>query len=77
MLPRKYKVWSYKFILYPRVMWPLKMCEVHLSMADKMDRLANLFIRKWLGLPKCLSEAGLFGRIMLQLPLRSIQGYRL
>ncbi|KAL2095427.1 hypothetical protein ACEWY4_010146 [Coilia grayii] len=76
-LPGKYKVWSYQFILYPRVMWPLKMCTVPSSVADKMDRLANSFIKKWLGLPRYLSDVGLFGRNMLQLPLRSIsQGYR-
>ncbi|XP_024919557.1 uncharacterized protein LOC112488290 [Cynoglossus semilaevis] len=52
--PRLYKVWSYQFILYPRVMWPLKMSEVSLSVVDKMGRLANSFIRKWLGLPRSL-----------------------
>lgn len=76
-LPGKYKVWSYQFILYPRVMWPLKMCKVPSSVADKMDRLANLFIKKWLGLPRCLSDVGLFDRNTLQLPLQSLsQGYR-
>ncbi|XP_039516167.1 receptor-type tyrosine-protein phosphatase beta-like [Pimephales promelas] len=76
-LPGKYKVWSYQFILYPRVMWPLKMSEVPSSVANKMDELANSFIRKWLGLPRCLSEVGLFGRNTLQLPLRSIGlGYK-
>lgn len=34
-LPGKYKVWSYHFILYPRVVWPLKMCEVPSSVADQ------------------------------------------
>ncbi len=72
-LPGKYKVWSYQFILYPRVMWPLKMSEVPSSVADKLDGLANSFIRKWLGLP----DVGLFGRNTLQLPLRSIGlGYK-
>lgn len=76
-LPGKYKVWSYQFILYPRVMWPLKMSEVPSSVADKLDGLANSFIRKWLGLPRCLSDVGLFGRNTLQLPLRSIGlGYK-
>lgn len=76
-LPGKYKAWSYQFILYPRVMWPLKMSEVPSSLVDKMDRLANSFIRKWLGLPRCLSDVGLFGRNTLQLPLRSIGlGYK-
>ncbi|KAK0146566.1 hypothetical protein N1851_014105 [Merluccius polli] len=42
-----------------------------------MDGLANSSIRKWLGLPRCLSDVGLFGRNMLQLPLRSIGlGYK-
>ena len=76
-LPGKYKVWCYQFILYQRVMWPLKMSEIPSSVVSKMDGLANSFIRKWLGLPRCLSDAGLFGRNMLQLPLRSISlGYK-
>ncbi len=76
-LPGKYKVWCYQFILYQRVMWPLKMSEIPSSAVSKMDGLANSFIRKWLGLPRCLSEVGLFGRNTLQLPLRSISlGYK-
>ncbi|KAL6489820.1 hypothetical protein MHYP_G00001650 [Metynnis hypsauchen] len=75
-LPGKYKVWCYQFTLYRRVMWPLKMSEIPSSTVSKMDGKANSFIRKWLGLPRCLSEAGLFGRNMLQLPLKSLQlGY--
>lgn len=73
-LPGKYKVWCYQAILYQRVMWPLKMSEIPLSVVNKMDGLANSFIRKWLGLPRCFSEVGLFGRNTLQLPLRSISG---
>ena len=58
-------------------MWPLKMSDVPSSVVDKMDGLANSSIRKWLGLPRCLSDVGLFGRNMLQLPLRSIGlGYK-
>lgn len=40
-LPCKYKVWSYQFILYPRVMWPLKLTDIPSTVADKTDRLAN------------------------------------
>lgn len=50
-IPVKYMVWCYQFILYQRVMCPLKMSEVPSSVVSKMDGLANLFIRKWLGLP--------------------------
>lgn len=74
---KKKKVWCYQAILYQRVMWPLKMSEIPSSVVNKMDGLANSLIRKWLGLPRCFSEVGLFGRNTLQLPLRSIiVGYK-
>lgn len=42
-----------------------------------MDRKANTFLRKWLGLLRCFSETGLFGRNILQLPFHSISlGYK-
>ncbi|KAJ8393342.1 hypothetical protein AAFF_G00062430 [Aldrovandia affinis] len=76
-LPRKHKVWCYHFTLYPRVMWPLKLCEVTSSAVSRMEAKANSFICKWLGLPRCFSAAGLYGRNSLQLPLKSITlGYR-
>ncbi|KAJ8398944.1 hypothetical protein AAFF_G00416110 [Aldrovandia affinis] len=52
-LPGKHKVWCYHFTLYPRVMWPLKLCEVTSSAVSRMEAKANSFIRKWLGLPRC------------------------
>lgn len=76
-LPGKLKVWCYQFTLYQRLMWPLKVCEITSSTVMKMDAKANSFIRKWLGLPRCLSNIGLFGKCTLQLPLMSISlGYR-
>ncbi|CAM4420094.1 unnamed protein product [Leuciscus chuanchicus] len=76
-LPGKFKIWSYQFTLYRRLMWPLKICEITTSTVQKMDSKANNYIRKWLGLPRSLSTVGLFGRNALQLPLRSILlGYR-
>ena len=59
-------------------MWPLKMCEITASTVKTLDAKANSYLRKWLGLPRCLSDAALFGRNALQLPLKSITtGYRL
>lgn len=71
-LPRKYKVWCYHFILFLRVMWPLKLCEVTSSPVSRMDAKANSFICRWLGLPQCFSAAGLYRWNLLQLPLKSI-----
>ncbi|XP_074530869.1 LOW QUALITY PROTEIN: interferon-induced very large GTPase 1-like [Halichoeres trimaculatus] len=76
-LPGKFKVWCFNFTLHPRIMWPLKLCEVTSSAVSKMDAKASSFIRKWLGLPRCHSSASLYGKNILQLPLKSITvGYR-
>ncbi len=76
-LPGKFKVWCYHFTLYPRVMWPLKLCEVTSSAVSRMEAKTNSFIHKWLGLPRCFSAAGLYGWNSLQLPLKSITlGYK-
>lgn len=77
-IPGKYKVWCFQFTLYQRVMWPLKMSEITSTTVIKLDAKANNYIRKWLGLPRCLSDAALFSLNDLQLPLKTISaGYRL
>ncbi len=60
-LPGKHKVWCYQHTLYQCVMWPLKICKVPMSEVSRMDSLANRYIRRWMGLPRCFSDAGLFG----------------
>ena len=34
--------------------------------------MINSFIRKWLGVPRCLSGAALYGKGILELPLSSL-----
>ncbi|KAJ8334019.1 hypothetical protein SKAU_G00413380 [Synaphobranchus kaupii] len=76
-LPGNLVIWCYQFTLYQRLMWPLKLSEIASTAVLKMDSKANNYIRKWLGLPRCLSNVALFGRNTLQLPLRSLYlGYR-
>ena len=73
----KFKVWCYQFTLYHRLMWPLKLNDITMTMVLKLEAKANNYIRKWLGLPQCLSNTALFGRNTLQLPLQSISlGYK-
>lgn len=56
-------------------MWLL--CEIPLSTVSRLNGKANSFIRKWLGLPRCLSETGIFRKNMLQLALQSVtMGYK-
>lgn len=37
-----------------------------------MYSISTSYIRKWLGIPPCLSDAGLFGKNIQKLPLKSI-----
>ncbi len=76
-LPGKLKVWCYQFTLLQWVMWPLKVSVIPSSLTSRMDTISNTYIRKWLGLPHCFSDTGLFGKNALQLPLKSINlGYK-
>lgn len=68
---------EYTSVLSDRQMWPLKVTEIPSSAASRMDGIANLYIRKWLGLLRCFSDINLFGKNILHLPLKSISlGYK-
>ncbi|KAL1282810.1 hypothetical protein QQF64_001613 [Cirrhinus molitorella] len=71
-LPGKLKLWCYQFGLLPRLLWPLTMYEVSLSHANLMERLVNTYVRKWLGLPKCVSSVSLYSKGALLLPISSL-----
>ncbi|TWW63624.1 hypothetical protein D4764_03G0006320 [Takifugu flavidus] len=43
-----------------------------LSHANRLERLVNVQVRKWLGLPRCLSSIGLYGNGVLSLPISSL-----
>ncbi|KAL0189460.1 hypothetical protein M9458_016559, partial [Cirrhinus mrigala] len=78
LLPAKFKVWCYQFTLFHRLLWPLKLCDITSSTVLKMDAKANNYIRKWLGLPRCLSTSALFGKNILRLLMKTISlGYKL
>ncbi|TWW54580.1 hypothetical protein D4764_0274410 [Takifugu flavidus] len=71
-LPGKLKLWCFQFGLLPRLMWPISIYEVTLSHANRLERLVNAQVRKWLGLPRCLSSIGLYGSGVLSLPISSL-----
>ncbi|KAK7910436.1 hypothetical protein WMY93_015120 [Mugilogobius chulae] len=54
-----------------------RLCEITTTTVLKMDAKASSYIRKWLGLPRCLATSALFGRNILKLPTKSITlGYK-
>ena len=71
-LPGKLKLWCLQFGLFPRLMWPLAVYEIPITTAEKMEKLVSFYIRKWLGVPRCLSTVALYGKGILQLPITSL-----
>ena len=72
-LSGKFKVWILQYGLYPRVMWPISMYEIAVSRMEKIEQRCNVYIRKWLGLPKMLNTSALYTKKgPLTLPLPSI-----
>jgi hypothetical protein len=71
-LPGKLKAWCLQFGLLPRVLWPLALYEVPISTVEKMERGVTGYLKKWLGVPRCLTTIGLYGDGVLKLPLTSL-----
>ena len=71
-LPGRLKLWCFQFGLLPRLMWPLTVYEIPISKVEKLERVVSSFVRKWLGLPRCLTSVALYGRGTLSLPISSI-----
>ena len=62
-----------QFGLYPRLGWPLLMYEIALTRVEAIERLCNIHIRKWLGLPRTTNNSALYrSKGALQLPITSI-----
>ncbi|MDG2555426.1 reverse transcriptase family protein, partial [Vibrio parahaemolyticus] len=61
-LPGKLKLWCLQFGLYPRLMWPLSIYEIPISVVERIERSVSSYIRKWLGAPRCLSSVALYGK---------------
>ena len=72
LLPGKLKLWCLQFGLLPRLMWPLTVYEIPMTKVEKLERTVSSYIKKWLGLPRCLSNIGLYGHCALELPISSL-----
>ncbi len=53
-------------------MWPLTVYKVLITKIEKLERTVGSYIKKWLELPRCLSNIGLYGRSALELPVSSL-----
>jgi len=72
-LPGKFKSWIYQHGLLPRLVWPLMVNEIPVSLVEQLEQAVSKHIRRWLGLPPSFSSIGLYGRCTkLQMPLTSL-----
>ncbi|XP_061185889.1 uncharacterized protein LOC133193994 [Saccostrea echinata] len=72
-LPGKYKAWIYQHGILPRLLWPLLVYDVPLTIVEGMETIASRYLRRWLGVPRSFSSVGLYSSgTKLQLPLKSI-----
>lgn len=49
-----------QFMLIPRLLWPLLIYDVSNSMVEATEKKIRTAIRKWLGVPPCLSDVALY-----------------
>lgn len=60
--------------LLPRILWPLQLYEVPLTMVEVLERKLTTLLKRWLGLPKSLSSAVLYGSTnVLKLPIHGLK----
>ena len=72
-LPGRFKVWCMQNSLFPRLHWPLTLYEVALTRVERIQQRCNVYIRKWLGLPRMTSCAAIYSnKGPLDLPIPSI-----
>ncbi|XP_053339380.1 uncharacterized protein LOC128510861, partial [Clarias gariepinus] len=72
-LPGKFKTWIYQYGVLPRILWPLLVYEVPMSIVEMLERTISKFLRRWLGLPRSLSSIALYGHsTILQLPISGL-----
>ncbi|KAL3976498.1 mitochondrial import inner membrane translocase subunit TIM8 [Sarotherodon galilaeus] len=74
-LPGRFKAWIYQHSILPRILWPLLVYTVPITTVESLERKISGFLRKWLGLPRSLTSAALYGASnSLQLPFSGLTG---
>ena len=59
--PGRFKVWLYRHSPLPRILWPILMYEVPMTIVIAFERRFSNYLQRWLDLPRTLSSAALYG----------------
>ena len=69
----RFKAWIYQHTVLPRILWPLLVYDSPMTIVEAMQRKINNYLRRWLGFPRSLSSATLYGfSNALQLPFKGL-----
>ena len=69
----RFKAWVYQHVVLQKMLWPLVIYEFASYNVKKQEKRINSRLRRWLGLPKCLSRATLYGNSnTLKLPFKRL-----
>ena len=72
-LPGQFKAWLFQYAVLPRILWPLLFDDIPITTVESLERAISNRLRRWLGLPRCLSGAALYGNSnALRLPCSSL-----
>ena len=72
-LPGRFKAWLFQHAVLPRILWPLLVYDIPITTVESLERAISNRLRRWLGLPRCLSGAALYGNSKaLHLPCSSL-----
>ena len=61
-LPGKLKIWCFQHGIIPRLSWPFALYEFPMTTVERMERLVNRYLRKWLGVPPSFSRVNLYSK---------------
>ena len=71
-LPGRFKAWLFQHAVLPQILWPLLVYDIPITTVESLERAISNRLRGWLGLPRCLSGAALYGNSnTLRLPCSS------
>ena len=72
-LPGQFKAWLFQHAVLPWILWPLLVYDIPITTTESLERAISSRLRRWLGLPRCLSGAALYGNSnALRLPSSSL-----
>ncbi len=50
-LPGRFKAWVYQHEILPRIIWPLLIYEIPMTVVEGFEQKVSSYLRRWLGLP--------------------------